>query len=102
MHVVTPHAGSMEPGRMYLPVASTVSSALNVRPVPTALMLSPSTNTSATVDPVEVTTSPFFNSTLIVGPPFLLLDEDPLRSSREREVGYLHLPHQRRVAQRRV
>ena len=35
--------GSMAPGRMYLPVASTVSSAFTESPTPMDLMLSPST-----------------------------------------------------------
>ena len=39
--------GSMAPGRMYLPAASTVSSAFTARPVPMLLILSPSTYTSA-------------------------------------------------------
>jgi hypothetical protein len=57
--------GSMAPGRMYFPVASTVSSALAASPVPMVLIFSPSMNTSATWLPPEVTINPFFNSTLI-------------------------------------
>ena len=39
--------GSMAPGRMYLPAASTVSSAFTVSPVPMEEIFSPWTKTSA-------------------------------------------------------